>query len=60
MQTFRILQLTDTKRTKTKYAGRAGSVELGAPPCGMLISCANGEHSFVIIYMTQQDVKDKN
>jgi hypothetical protein len=38
MQTFRILQLT-----KTKYAGGAGSVELGAPPRGMLISCADGE-----------------
>jgi hypothetical protein len=43
MQTFRIFQLTDTKHTKTKYAGRAGSVELGAPSCGMLISCAENE-----------------
>jgi hypothetical protein len=60
MQTFRILQLTDTKHTKTKYAGGAGSVELAAPPCRMLISCAEGEQSLVIIYVTQHDVKDKN
>jgi hypothetical protein len=53
IQTFRILQLTDTKLTKTKYAGRAGSVKLGAPPHGMLISCAEGEQSLLIIYVTQ-------
>jgi hypothetical protein len=43
MQTFRILHLTNTKHTKTKYADRAGSVELGTSPCGMLISCAGGK-----------------
>jgi hypothetical protein len=43
MQTFGILQLINTKHTKTKSAGRAGFVELGAPSHVILISCADRE-----------------